>query len=231
MTKKAFNVALLERRKFVLHLAASGTLGAAGLTGFMSRALAKGDFPAIPGVNRLEGRATVNGREAKIGTPVGPKDRVSTGPSSQAVIVIQDDAFLLRSNTTLEFAETRGALSRILIEAGSVLSVFGKKPVQIRARKATIGIRGTGAYLEVLPDEVYFCLCYGEADLDGPGMPTKNIATRHHEQPLLIRDGAAAMRAEPGPFRNHSDAELTLLESLVGREPPFQGLAPYPAVR
>jgi len=221
----------LQRRKFILQLVASGSLGAAGLSGVMSRALAKGDLPAIPGVNRLEGRATVNGREAKVGTPVGPKDRVTTGAGSQAVIVIQDDAFLLRSNTSIEFAETRGVLSRILIEAGSVLSVFGKKPVQVRAQRATIGIRGTGAYVEVLPSEVYFCLCYGEADLDGPGMSTKRIVTRHHEEPLLIRDGATAMRADPGPFRNHSDAELVLLESLVGREPPFQGLAPYPASR
>lgn len=214
------------RRQFVGRLAASGALGAAGLTGFIARALAKGDLP--PGVQRLEGKATVNGKEARIGTPVGPKDRVSTGPGSQAVIVIQDDAFLLRGNTTLEFGESRGTLSRILIEAGSVLSVFGKKPLVIKAARATIGIRGTGAYLEVMPAEVYFCLCYGEADLDGPGMATQRIATRHHEQPLVIPEGGSAMRALPGPFRNHSDAELTMLESLVGREPPFQGMAPYP---
>jgi hypothetical protein len=231
MNSKNSNFRLLQRRSAILKLAASGALGAAGLAGFISRALAKGDLPAVPGVNRLEGRATVNGREAKVGTPVGPSDLVATGPGSQAVIVIKDDAFLLRANTTLEFAESRGSLSRILIEAGSVLSVFGKKPVQIKAGKATIGIRGTGAYVEALPAEVYFCLCYGEADLDGPGMATRNIVTRHHEQPLLIREGGTAMRADPGPFRNHSDAELTLLESLVGREPPFQGLAPYPLNR
>jgi len=231
MNRKASISRLIDRRQFVLQLAASGALGAAGLSGFMSRALAKGDLPAIPGVNRLEGKATVNGREAKVGTPVGPKDRVTTGPGSQAVIVIQDDAFLLRSNTTLEFAESQGVLSRILIEAGSVLSVFGKKPLQIRAKKATIGIRGTGAYLEVRPDEVYFCLCYGDADLDGPGMSTpKRIVTRQHEQPLMITDDGGVMRAKPGPFMNHSDDELTLLEALVGREPPFQGQQ-YPPKR
>jgi len=228
MSLKAPKSTLLRRRKFIQRLVATGALGSAGLTGFIGRALAKGDLPGIPGVNRLEGRATVNGKEAVVGTPVVPGDRVSTGPGSQAVIVIRDDAFLLRGNTTLEFAESKGALSRILIEAGSVLSVFGRKALQIKAGKATIGIRGTGAYLEVLPREVYFCLCYGDAVLDGPGMATKRIVTRHHEQPLVIREGATAMQAEPGPFRNHSDAELVLLESLVGREPPFQGKAPYP---
>lgn len=213
------------RRRLVLRLAASGALGVAGLSGFIGRALAKGDLP--PGVHRLEGRLTVNGREAKVGTPVGPDDRVATGPGSRAIIVIKDDAFLLREDTALEFAQSRGVLSRVLVDSGRVLSVFGPKPVEIRVGKALIGIRGTGAYLEKGPDSVYFCLCYGEADLDGPGMATpKRIVTRRHEQPLMISEAGGVMRADPGPFKSHSDDELTLLESLVGRVPPFQGQYP-----
>jgi hypothetical protein len=214
------------RRRFVARLAAAGSLGAGGLSGFMSRALAKGDLPAIPGVNQLKGTATVNGRPAVVGTPVTSRDRVATGPGSLAVVVMKDDAFLVRENTTLEFAESRGVLSRLLIESGSVLSVFGRKPLVIKAKSATIGIRGTGAYLEVAPDKVYFCLCYGEADLDGPGMSApKRIRTTHHETPLVITDAGGAMAAVPGPVMNHTDDELILLESLVGREPPF-GLSP-----
>jgi hypothetical protein len=186
----------------------------------MSRALAKGDLP--PGINQLKGTATVNGRAAAVGTPVTPRDRIATGPGSTAVVVVGNDAFLVRENTTFEFAETGGVLSRVLIQSGRVLSVFGKKPVVIKARTATIGIRGTGAYLEVDPDKVYFCLCYGEADLDGPGMSApKRIKTTHHESPLVITDKGGAMAAVPGPVMNHTDDELMLLESLVGREPPF----------
>ena len=297
-----------DRRRFVARLAAAGALGAGGLSGFMSRALAKGDLP--PGINQLKGTATVNGRAATIGTPVTPRDRIATGPGSTAVVVVGDDAFLVRENTTFEFAETGGVLSRVLIQSGRVLSVFGKKPVVIKARTATIGIRGTGAYLEVDPDKVYFCLCYGEADLDGPGSTAvvvvaddaflvrenttfefaetggvlsrvliqsgrvlsvfgkkpvvikartatigirgtgaylevdpdkvyfclcygeadldgpgmsapKRIKTTHHESPLVITDKGGAMAAVPGPVMNHTDDELMLLESLVGREPPF----------
>jgi hypothetical protein len=211
------------RRRFIARLAAAGALGAGGLTGFISRALAKGDLPAIPGVNQLKGTATVNGKPAVVGTPVTPRDRVSTGPGSMAVIVVKDDAFLVRENTTFEFAESGGVLSRVLIQTGKVLSVFGKKPLVIKASNATIGIRGTGAYLEVDPGKVYFCLCYGEADLDGPGMGApKRIKTTHHESPLVITDRGGAMLAVPGPVVNHTDDELVLLESLVGREPPFQ---------
>ena len=211
-----------ERRRFILRLAAAGAAGAGGVSGFLHRALAAGDLPTVPGVNRLEGTATVNGRPAIVGTPVTGRDKVSTGPRSMAVVVVKDDAFLVRENTTLEFAESGGILSRVLIQSGRVLSVFGRKPMLIKAANATIGIRGTGAYLEVLGDKVYFCLCYGEAELDGPGMAApKRIVTTHHESPLMLSERGGTMAADPAPVVNHTDEELTLIESLVGRRPPF----------
>ncbi len=218
-----------ERRRLVTRLAAAGALGAAGLSGFISRALAKGDLP--PGIHQLKGTATVNGRAAAVGTPVTPRDRIATGPGSSAVVVVRDDAFLVRENTTFEMAESNGVLSRILIQSGRVLSVFGKKPVSIRAANATIGIRGTGAYVEVDPGKVYFCLCYGEADLDGPGMSApKRIKTTHHESPLVITDRGGVMAADPAEVVNHTDDELVMLEALVGREPPFTP-GTYPTLR
>jgi hypothetical protein len=210
-----------DRRRLVLRLAAAGALGAGGLTGVISRALAKGDLP--PGVHQLTGTATVNGRPAQVGTAVSPRDKVATGAGSTAILVMKDDAFLVRQNTALEFGESRGALSRVLLQTGQVLAVFGKKPVEIQAKNATVGIRGTGAYIEVEPAEIYLCLCYGEADVAAPGMATQRLKTTHHEQPLLLVESGGGVTARPGGFRNHTDDELTLLESLVGREPPFAG--------
>jgi len=216
----------MKRRDWLRAIAA---YGAAGASGIISEALAKGDVP--PGVARLDGSATVNGREAKIGTPVSLGDRVATGRSSQAVIVIGSDAFLMRSQTTIEVQGSQGTLSNMLVAAGQVLSVFSKKPVAIKAATASIGIRGTGAYIEVNRDNsVYFCLCYGETLIEGPGMASaREVKTTHHESPLLLRDDGGIMKIEPGPFQNHSDAELILLESLVGREPPFMKDGKYPA--
>ncbi|MBC8023803.1 MAG: hypothetical protein H7Y14_11825 [Burkholderiales bacterium] len=208
-------------------LKAIAAYGAAGASGLLSEALAKGDLP--PGVARLEGAATVNGRDAKVGTPVALGDRIATGRGSQAVIVVGSDAFLLRSQTIIEVGGSQGALTDMLVSAGRVLSVFSKKPVAIKAATASIGIRGTGAYIELNPDSVYFCLCYGEARVDGPGMASREVKTTHHESPLLLRDVGGIMNVEPGPFQNHSDAELILLESLVGREPPFMKDGTHPA--
>jgi hypothetical protein len=213
----------MKRREWI------SALGALSITSIISDALAKGDLP--PGVAKLEGSLTVNGRDAGLGTPVKLGDKVATARGSQAVIVVGSDAFLMRSQTIIEFGpSSQGALSDMLVSAGKVLSVFSKKPVAIKAATASIGIRGTGAYIEIYPDSVYFCLCYGEALVEGPGMASaREVKTTHHESPLLLRDVGGIMKVEPGPFQNHSDAELVMLEALVGREPPFMKDGTYPA--
>ncbi len=54
---------------------------------------------------------------------------------------------------------------------------------------APIGIRGTGAYIDVDPQSVYFCLCYGEALVEGANMAPKSVKTTHHEQPPFMKGG------------------------------------------
>ena len=218
-----------QRRAWLRLLGAGGALGSAGLGGWISQALAKGDIGNAQGVYRVEGTATVAGKPAKEGTPVAMGERIATGPGSRAVVVVGGDAFLLRADTVIEVKGRGSALSELLVSTGKVLSVFSRKPVEIKASIATIGIRGTGAYLEVDPSSVYFCLCYGEAVVDGPRMESKTVKTTHHEQPLLLRAEGGIMRADPGPMRNHSDDELVMLEALVGREPPFKKGDAYPA--
>ncbi len=195
-------------------------VSAVGVSNYLSDVLAAGDLP--PGLHRVEGTATVNGQAAKSGSAVKLGDKITTGPNSSAIVVVKGDALLMRSDTVIQVGGSSGVLSDLLISTGKVLSVFSKKPTVIKAANATIGIRGTGAYIEVDPKDVYFCLCYGEAVVQGPNMPDKVVKTTHHEQPLLLTaPTAGTLRADPGPFRNHTDAELIMLEELCGREPPF----------
>jgi len=217
-----------ERRRALARLAASAAF-AGGFPGMVSRALAKGDRAERHGIQRLEGNVRVGGRDAALGTRVSLGDRIETGADGTAVAVVGQDAFLLRPNTAIVVKGERGVLSQLLVESGRVLSVFAKKPVEVKASIAAIGIRGTGAYVEVLPSEVYFCLCYGEARLEGADMAPRIVKTTHHEQPLLLTLEGGALQARPGPFRNHTDAELVMLEALVGREPPFMRDGQYPA--
>lgn len=226
------------RRKWLVRASALSLASPIGFWSVIQDALANGDKPVMRGIQSIQGTVTVNGVAATVGTLVKVGDRISTSvkKGSSAVVVVGNDAYLLREDTTIIFQASKvstgvGAmeiLESLLIASGKVLSVFGKrapdKAVTLRARNATIGIRGTGCYIEVSDRRTYFCLCYGEASLDGLGMSTQTIRTTHHEQPMWIDESGGSMKTEKAAFGNHSDDELILLEKLTGREPPFVAL-------
>ena len=48
------------------------------------------------------------------------------------------------------------------------------------------------------------------------------VAAVHHDRPLYITgSGAQGQNIRPAGFRNHTDQELMLIETLVGRTVPF----------
>ena len=200
-------------------------LGALPLTG-IAAVSANGAKPGGQGLYRVSGNVLVNGKPAKEGTLIRPGDTVVTGPGSEAVFVVGQDAYRQRGNSTVALLgdTIKGGL-RVL--SGGLLSVFAKGERQIVTPSATIGIRGTGCYIEASPERVYFCLCYGSAEVVPSAAPhqAETYSTRHHDHPLyLLPDGRRSM--VPAGVANHGDAELVELESLVGRTPPFQGLVP-----
>jgi len=180
------------------------------------------------GVHRVRGEAHINGVQAKRGMEVKAGDVVTTGTDGELVFVIARDAMLVRADSRVEIAGNAGALleTGLRIVTGAVLSVFepgGRK--RIRTPTATIGIRGTGIYVELRSDRTYVCTCYGVADLEAVDDPAarETVQTRHHDQPRYIMAKGAPQMIMTAPVVNHSDAELILLEGLVGREPPFVG--------
>ena len=219
------------RRARLKQLAALGLLGPAGISGLIQEALAKGDVPVVKGINSISGSVTVNGKPASVGASLQPGDSVSTGKASTAVLVIGKDGFLMRDSTSVTFVankSTPGLVETVLVGTGKILAVFAKqtgKGTNIRVPNATVGIRGTGCYIEIHEGKTYFCLCYGEAAIDGVGMSqTKVIKTTHHESPVWLDDSGGVMKVEKAGFINHNDDELIMLEKLNGREPPFVAL-------
>ena len=85
------------------------------------------------------------------------------------------------------------------------------------------GIRGTGVYVESADDKTYVCTCCGEAQLVPLAEPgaAEIVNMRHHEQPRYVMAKGAPQMIMRAPVVNHADAELVLLESLVGRNVPF----------
>ena len=217
----------LQLRRSLLQTAGlAALLGAAGNSGLISRALAAVNEP---GLRRYSGEVNVNGKPARVGMPIVPGDTVVTGADGEAIYVIGLNAHLQRSGSRVSFGGSAAA-GVLHIISGRLLSVFAQGTHSIMTPTATIGIRGTGCYIEAEAERVYFCLCYGEAELTPTVSPEEReiYRSRHHDRPLYIySDMKMPKMAVPADVINHSDEELTLLEALVGRSPPFAAGSKY----
>lgn len=205
------------RRQFLIKTAAVPLLGR------LSQALAAGKFPLPSGIRSLRGEAWVNDLPAHVDQAVLPGDTVRTGPRSEVVYVMGNNAYLMREDSELRFA-SEGAVGVLRIITGKVLAVFGPGAKRIETRTATVGIRGTACYIESGDAQVYFCLCYGSAEVQPLADPAQaqTLVTQYHDKPLTIGSDTRRPLLQAAPVQNHRDAELSLLEATVGRVPPFQ---------
>ncbi len=197
-------------------------VAAFGLGGALQRALAAGSQPQAPGFRTVRGNVSLNGQPAQVGQLVQPGDTVRTGPDGQAVYIIGRSAFMQREASEVSFGA--GAAAAFRVVQGKLLSVFAPgAPQRIETATATIGIRGTGCYLEVLAERTYFCLCYGTADVtpQADSAQSREIVTRYHDLPYYIYPPGSPEVWRAAPVINHTDTELMTLEALVGRRPPF----------
>jgi hypothetical protein len=214
----------MKRRKLLKGIAA---LALAEHLGMLRAAWAAGGKLPPPGFYRISGEVAINGQPARTGMAVRPGDTITTGPNSEAIYIIGNDAFLQHDRTVVNIAG-EAVKSGLRLLTGKLLSVFGKGDKRIVTPTATIGIRGTACYLEASPDQVYFCLCYGTADVASLKDPARveTIVSQHHDHPVYLPAEGAELTL-PAKVINHTDAELVLLESLVGRVPSFYGPVPY----
>lgn len=212
------------RRNNLKRLAVAGLLGG-GATLMLREALASEKKPLQTGLHTSKGNVSVDGKPAQTGMAISNSAVIATGAGSQAIFVIGQDAYLLRENSEVRFSAKAASLTAdaMRVVTGAVLSVFGPGEKRLLTPTATIGIRGTGCYIEAAEDRVYFCLCYGVADVAPIADPTRleRIVTRHHERPVYLHRSAEVPVLVKASMINHKDIELEMLESLVGRRPPF----------
>jgi len=219
------------RRRLLIKALAAGFFSSA-LCGRDTSAQALGARPARlpPGksIYRIEGDVRVDGRPATVDSQIAASATIETGKNGEVVYVVGESAFLQRSETQVTL-ETREANSMVVsgtqLLTGKILSVFPSgRPVHMTTKNASIGIRGTGVYMESDPEQTYFCTCYGTADIVAANDPTsrETVVSRQHDRPLYILAAEQPGRnIRAAPFINHTDQELMLIEALVGRTPPF----------
>jgi hypothetical protein len=219
------------RRRLLIKALAAGAFSAA----FTEKAALASIFGKPPGqlppgqsIYRFEGDVKVNDKPASMSTIIKPNDKIETGPKSELVFVVGGNSMIMRENSHLKMEgkeeQTSYLIQGLRLLTGKLLSVSRSHGTQIRTATATIGIRGTGYYIEADPEQTYFCTCYGLTDVESNDDPTSTdtVASKHHDKPLYILN-----KEQPGKnirragFINHTDQELMLIETLVGRTPPF----------
>lgn len=205
-----------SRRDFLLKLLATGLFA----TSSLARAAGQvpGQMPPGKSIYRLQGALLVNGVAADTNTLITPGDALITGANSSVIFAVSHDAFILRANSELHLSVNEQLVGGLRLVSGALLSVFGKSRHKIETPNAVIGIRGTGVYVEAQPDLSYVCTCYGTTEINSGSGATETVVSKHHDAPRYITSQGAIL---PASVINHTDDELSLIEALVGRTPPF----------
>ena len=218
------------RRRLLVKLLAAGAFSSLPMGRLLADVLGEKPekLPADRSIYRLNGEVSVNGKPATLKTRIAGNETIETGRNSEVVFVNGASSFILRESSRMSLGQQTSnnvVTSALRLFTGKILAVFGPNiPQRISTTTATIGIRGTGIYAETDPEQTYFCTCYGVTDINSNNDPNsrKTVTSRHHDEPLYIlakpKDGKAIRKA---PFINHTDQELMLIETLVGRSPPF----------
>ena len=150
---------------------------------------------------------------------------IRTGADGRVWFSIGSDAYFLRPNSRLRLDSSKPRepiIDFLRLVTGALGATFqrGMRRTLI-APTATIGIRGTGVYLEAAPEVAYFCTCFGSTEILAPsGSMLQNVAvtTENHQARMMM----SGMRIVPAGFERHTNEEIARLESLVGRPNPFQ---------
>ncbi len=230
---KSFDEADDPRRRVLIQALAAGVfstgLPEASAQGFSIFGNRPAKLPPKQSIYRISGEATVNDKPATLATQVAPGDTVQTAKGSEIIFVVNSNSMILRgsSKVTIESEKKSDAsliISGLRLLTGALLSVSRNTPMRVRTPNATVGIRGTGFYMEAEPDRTYFCTCYGITELESNSDPEskETIMAKQHDRPVYILSGEAkGKNIRNAPFINHTDQELALIETLVGREPAF----------
>ncbi|MES2282296.1 MAG: iron dicitrate transport regulator FecR [Pseudomonadota bacterium] len=173
------------------------------------------------------GDALLNGSRLLPGQTIQTGDQLQTGPGSSLVFVMGNASFLVRQNTmmTVERGATLSAVSILRLVTGAVASIWNKGGSRsIVTPTLTAGIRGTGVYTEVLPQQdsrTYFCNCYGTVDLNASG--SKQLSQSDYHQSFWAEPASKeGPRLTPAGYLNHTDAEQEFLAELIGQRTYWQ---------
>lgn len=206
-----------QRRSFITAAAAWTAMGGFGSAQAQARS----------NIVELYGDAFINGERLQAQRTIQTGDKLETGPDSSLIFVLGNASFQVRQNSNL--LVERGAsltfVSVLRLLTGGVASVWGRgSNRRIVTPTLTAGIRGTGVYAEVLPNQngrSYFCNCYGTVDMSAGGDKAVSRAS-YHQSFWGEVEAKEGRYLRPAKAINHTDEELENLAKLINQRTAWQ---------
>ena len=149
----------MQRRLLMQALAAVLCSAAIGSRNVVAQVLGSRPAPLPKGksIYRIEGQVLVDGQPATTDTRIAANSTIQTGKDGAVIYAVGETAHLQRSESqvTIETKEANSmVVSGLRVLTGKILSVFPSgRPVRMTTRNASIGIRGTGVYMESNPEQ------------------------------------------------------------------------------
>jgi hypothetical protein len=180
-------------------------------------------------VHELVGDVTLNDFRLTRQSALQAGQTIRTGADGRVWFSIGADAYFLRPNSRLRLDTSKPGepiIDFLRFFGGALGATFGRGARRtLVAPTATIGIRGTGVYLEADSDVAYFCTCFGSTEIltapSGNMMESVTVSTKNHQARRIHREAMSGMRIVPAGFERHTNEEMARLEALVGRAYPF----------
>jgi hypothetical protein len=175
-------------------------------------------------VHQLVGDVTIDNVPLTRNAALQAGQTIRTGADGRVWFSIGSDAYFLRPNSRLRLEASKPRepiIDLVRLFAGALGATFrpGSRR-QLTAPTLTIGIRGTGVYLEATPEVAYFCTCFGSSEIAAAGNKTESVtmSATNHQARRIYSDA----RIVPAGFEGHTNEEIAELESMVGRQNPFR---------
>lgn len=181
-------------------------------------------------VRELAGTVTLNDFPLARNSALQAGQTIRTGADGRVWFTIGADAYFLRPNSTMRLDGSKPGeplIDFLRLVTGALGATFerGMRRTLV-APTATIGIRGTGVYLEASPDVAYFCTCFGSTEIltapSGNMMESVAVSTENHQARMIHREAMGGTRILRAGFERHTNEEIARLEALVGRPDPFR---------
>lgn len=175
-------------------------------------------------VHELSGEVLLNGAPMARSAGIRAGQTISTGRNGRIWFSVAGDAYFLRPGSELRL-RPGGVRDSVIDALRLVTGALGATFVRggrrtLFAQTVTVGIRGTGIYVETTPQETYACTCFGSTELmslsTGSMMETVAVSAQNHIARRIVGEQVVA-----APFERHTNEEISRLERIAGRPNPF----------